>query len=179
MYATANGRIGVHVQPLQNNYSLVKLTDRVALITKALKRPGKGGRLARVQSGYFGFTNRTIANQFATAINQKYGVDALVRTAKRLIGMEIEVKVRDFDGLEALAWEKAQKAEVTLQEARASLEVDFDFAEKDEKFEPSAEFRAKQREWLNHYNFEDDDPYGSEEDALADYEDLRTTSLPW
>lgn len=179
MYATANGRLGVHVQPLQNNYSLIKLTDRVALITKALKRPGKGGRMARVQAGYFGFTNRDAANTFAAVIHEKYGVQVVIRSATRLIGMKVEVKIRDFDGLEALAWEKAQKAEVTLQEARASLEVDFDFAEKDEKFEPSAEFRAKQREWLNHYNFEDDDPYGSEEDALADYEDLRTTSLPW
>lgn len=177
MYATANGRIAVQVQPLQNNYSLVKLCDRVALITKALKRKGKGGRMARVQAGYFGFTTRDAANQFAAVINEKYGVDAIVRTASRLAGQEIEVKVRDFDGLETLCWEKAQKAEVTLQEARASLEVDFDFAEKDEKFEPSADFRAMQREWLNHYNCEDD-PYG-EEDALADYEDLRTTSLPW
>jgi hypothetical protein len=172
MYATTAGRIAVKVQPLQNNYSLVKLCDRVALITKALKRKGKGGRLARVQAGYFGFTTRDAANTFATAINEQYGVDAIVRTASRLAGQAIEVKVRDFDGLEALAWEKARKAEVTLQEARASLEVDFD-----EKFEPSAEFRAVQREWLNHYHCEDD-PYG-EEDALADYEDLRTTSLPW
>jgi hypothetical protein len=173
MYATANGRITVQVQPLQNNYSLVKLCDRVALITKALKRKGKGGRMARVQSGYFGFTTRDAANQFAAVINEKYGVDAIVRTASRLAGQEIEVKVRDFDGLETLCWEKAQKAEVTLQEARASLEVDFD-----EKFEPSAAFRAMQREWLNHYHCEDD-PYGDEEDARADYEDLRTTSLPW
>ena len=173
MYATANGRIAVQVQPLQNNYSLVKLCDRVALITKSLKRKGKGGRLARVQAGYFGFTTRDAANTLAGAINEKYGVDAIVRTASRLSDMEIEVKVRDFDGLEALAWEKARKTEVTLQEARASLEVDFE-----EKFEPSAEFRALQREWLNHYNCEDD-PYGDEEDALADYEDLRTTSLPW
>ncbi len=173
MYATTAGRIAVQVQSLQNNYSLVKLCDRVALITKALKRKGKGGRLARVQAGYFGFSNRASANQFATAINEKYGVDAIVRTASRLVGQQIEVKVRDFDGLEALAWEKARKTIVTLQEARASLEVDFD-----EKFEPSAEFRALQREWLNHYHCEDD-PYGDEEDALADYEDLRTTSLPW
>ncbi len=174
MYATANGRIAVQVQPLENNYSLVKLCDRVALITKALKRKGKGGRMARVQAGYFGFTTRDAANQFATAINEKYGVDAIVRTASRLAGQEIEVKVRDFDGLETLAWEKAQKTEVTLREARASLEVDFE-----EKFEPSPAFRAMQREWLNHYNCEDDPYSDSEEDAQADYEDLRTTSLPW
>jgi hypothetical protein len=172
MYATANGRIGVKVQSLQNNYSLVKLCDRVALITKALKRKGKGGRLARVQAGYFGFTTRDAANTFAAVINEKYGVDAIVRTASRLAGQEIEVKVRDFDGLETLAWEKARKAEVTLQEARESLQQDCFYDANDTWSKPFYSEDGLAWVGVDEQAFE----CYSYEDWQADQEDLRASS---
>jgi hypothetical protein len=174
MYATTAGRIAVQVQPLQNNYSLVKLCDRVALITKALKRKGKGGRMARVQSGYFGFVSREAATTFAEAVSDRFGVEVTIRKPQRLSGVLLEAKIRDFDGLEALAWEKAKQP--TVQEARASLEVDWEDEHPyyDAKDTWSKPFYSEDGTWVgvpeNGY---------SEEDARANYEDLRTTSLPW
>ena len=180
MYATANGRIGVHVQPLQNNYCLVKLTDRVAIITKALKRKGKDGRRARVQAGYFGFSNRASANKFAAVVNEKFGVDVIIRTPERLADVEIEVKVRAFDGLEELAWEKAKKtdeqerqaaADAALQEARASLQQDYFYDASDSW---SKQFFDADGQWVG-VNEESFECY-SYEDWQADREDLRATS---
>jgi hypothetical protein len=166
----------VRVQPQENNYSLVHLSDRVAVMTKALKRRGKGGRWARIQCGYFGFSSHQSAHAFAASVNERFGVEVTIRSPQRLTGCVVEAKVRDFDGLEKLAWNKATT--ISVQEARASLEGDWE-----EEFEATPEFEEQQRDWWakNPHLFEDN-PYSdgySEEDARASYEDLRVTSLPW
>ena len=127
--------------------------------------------MARVQAGYFGFASREAANTFAEAVNERFGVDVTIRTPQRLSGVLLEAKVRDFDGLEALCWEKAQKAEVTLQEARESLQQDCFYDANDTWSKP---FYSEDGQWVG----VDEEAFEcySYEDWQADREDLRASS---
>ena len=113
------------VVSLGERHSLIHLSDRVALITKALKRPGKDGRRARVVSAYFGFNTQDEAIAFVARLRRQFpSCYCKVRAGQRL-GTAIEVKVRAFDELERFAWElaatPAAAAPVTAARARADL----------------------------------------------------------
>ena len=48
-------RIRVKAVSLGERHSLIQFSRRIAIITQSLKRPGKGGRMAKVVSAYLGF----------------------------------------------------------------------------------------------------------------------------
>jgi len=102
---------------LGDRHSLVKLTDRIALITQALKRPGKAGRLARVVAGYFGFATEAEAIAFVDGLRRHFPkAFCQVRSSQRLASA-FEVKVRAFDGLEKFAWVLVEKAAIVTEPA--------------------------------------------------------------
>jgi len=113
------------VVPLGDRHSFIHLTNRVAVITKALKKPGKDGRRARVISAYFGFDTQDEALSFVARLRRQFPASyCQVRPAQRL-GTAIEVKVRQFEGLERFTWELATApaiaAPVSPEKARADL----------------------------------------------------------
>lgn len=110
------------VTALGDRHALVKLSDRIALITQALKRPGKAGRRARVVSAYFGFATEAEAIDFVTGLRRHFPkAFCQVRSSQRLT-TAFEVKVRAFDGLEKFAWVLMEKAAiVTPTQAKADI----------------------------------------------------------
>jgi len=71
---------------------------RVGVITKVLKRPGKNGRLARVQAAYFGFLSHTEASNFREYVTyHQLATFTELRVPKRLKGVTCEVKVWEMD----------------------------------------------------------------------------------
>lgn len=96
---------------LGDRFSLIQLSPRSAYITKALKRPGKGGRLARIQSAYFGFDNYDSAIKFAKRLPK-----AVVRFSKRL---ETVYEVKAHNLTDGQIWELSQQmlSEPTLTPA--------------------------------------------------------------
>jgi len=111
------------VVSLGDRHALIKLSDRIALITKSLKRPGKGGRRAAVVSAYFGFATADEAQSFIRSLRGYFPkAFCQLRKAERL-STAFEVKVRSFPALERFAWTVAtQPAIVTPQQAKASIQ---------------------------------------------------------
>ncbi|MBD2089245.1 hypothetical protein H6F67_05195 [Microcoleus sp. FACHB-1515] len=110
------------VTSLSDRYAFIQLSDRIGLVTQALKRSGKGGRRARVISAYFGFATEAEATDFIAGF-RRYFPKAFcqVRQSQRL-ATAFEVKVRDFPALEKFVWTLAAKPEiVTPQQAKADI----------------------------------------------------------
>jgi len=88
------------VRALKDGYSLLSISPRLALMYRALKRPGKGGRRDRIQCAYFGFDSEEKANEFVRFLREKFGeIRAGVRESDRLSECAFEVKVSEFDHL--------------------------------------------------------------------------------
>ena len=88
------------VRNLKDGYCLLSISPRLALMYKALKRPGKGGRKDRIQCAYFGFKSEAEANYFLTYLHQQFGpVRAVVRESDRLPDCAWEVKAWEFEHL--------------------------------------------------------------------------------
>lgn len=117
------------VSLLDDRHALVHISDRVAVITRTLKRPGKGGRLARLVSAYAGFNSQSAAIAFVSGI-KRYLSKAFcqVRRSERL-ATAWEVKIRYFNesALETFMWSYAENpaivstADVTAAEAKRSI----------------------------------------------------------
>ena len=115
-------RIRVRVQQLGDRHFQVNLCSRVAIITQSLLRAGKGGRMARVKAGYFGFDSFDEAQAFADSVRRRYPKARMqVRTGKRL-AMAYEVKV-SHDAVEALVWEMARRQPTTSQRVERHLQA--------------------------------------------------------
>lgn len=96
---------------LKDGFALLCISPRLAVMYKALKRPGKGGRKDRLQCAYFGFESEEKANQFVVGLKRQFGeVRAVVRESDRLPQSAWEVKVWEFEGLLSLALHCAQVA---------------------------------------------------------------------
>ncbi len=91
-------RLKVQALCLEDRFTFFQMSPRVGVITKTLKRPGKNGRLARVQTAYFGFLSHAEASRFVQYITYyRLATFAELRTPKRLAGVSFEVKVRGMD----------------------------------------------------------------------------------
>jgi hypothetical protein len=102
-------RAKIHV--LKDGYALLAVSPRLALMYKALKRPGKGGRKDRLQCAYFGFDTEERANQFVAGLKRQSGASRIVvRESDRLPESAWEVKVWEFEGLLAFTLHCAQAA---------------------------------------------------------------------
>jgi hypothetical protein len=106
------------VTSLSDRHALIRLSDRVALITQSLKRPGRGGRKARLIAGYVGFDSYAAAAAFVQGIRQYFPkCFCEIRTAQRLT-TAIEVKSRySFEGLEALLWSYSENPAIVATAA--------------------------------------------------------------
>ena len=115
-------RTRYRVTALADRHAFVRLTERIALITQALKRPGKHGRRARVISAYFGFATEAEATEFVTGFRRYFPKSfCQVRPSQRLTAA-FEVKVRDFPALEKFVWTLVAKPEiVTPEQAKADI----------------------------------------------------------
>ena len=88
------------IHPLKDGYALLAVSPRLALMYKALKRPGKGGRKDRLQCAYFGFDTKAKANQFVTWLKRQSDTSRVfVRESICLPESAWEVKVWAFEGL--------------------------------------------------------------------------------
>jgi len=106
---------------LGDRHAFVKISSRVAVITQALKRAGKGGRRARLVSAYFGFNTEDEAIAFVTRLRRYFpNAYCQVRKGQRLEAA-FEVKVREFKGLEMFTWEVATPAAAVPEQAKAEL----------------------------------------------------------
>jgi hypothetical protein len=89
---------------LNDGYALLAVSPRLALMYKALKRPGKGGRKDRLQCAYFGFDTKEKATQFVAGLRRQSNANrVVVREGTRLPESAWEVKVWEFEGLLAFA----------------------------------------------------------------------------
>lgn len=88
---------------LKDGYSLLSFSPRLALMYRALKKPGKGGRKDRIQCAYFGFESEAQARHFANYTRQQFKTRAIARESDRLPESGWEVKVWHFEGLIDLA----------------------------------------------------------------------------
>ena len=106
------------VTTLSDRHALIRLSDRVALITQALKRPGRGGRKARPTAGYVGFDCYEAAAAFVRGLKQYFPkCFCEIRTAQRLT-TAIEVKIRySFEGLESFLWSYAENPAIVATAA--------------------------------------------------------------
>jgi hypothetical protein len=91
------------VTALADRHAFIKLTGRIAIIIKALQRPGKNGRRARVVAAYFGFNSQDEAIAFITGL-RKYFPKAYCQARPGQRATAIEVKIRSFEGLERFTW---------------------------------------------------------------------------
>ncbi|MBW4474746.1 MAG: hypothetical protein KME45_30860 [Stenomitos rutilans HA7619-LM2] len=99
------------VHALKDGYAFLSVSPRLALMYKALKRPGKGGRRDRIQCVYFGFDTEERANQFVAGLKRQFGeIRVVVRARDRLPESAWEVKVWEFEGLLTFALHCAQAA---------------------------------------------------------------------
>ena len=97
-------RIRVTAKQLGDRHYQINLSDRIALITQTLLRPGKNGRMARVKAGYFGFSSHDEAIAFANEIRRRFPACRMqVRQGNRLNSVW-EVKVAHAC-VEELAWQ--------------------------------------------------------------------------
>jgi hypothetical protein len=105
------------VTSLSDRHALIRLSDRVALITQSLKRPGRGGRKARLTAGYVGFDcyeAAALCERTEAILSQM-----LLRNphAQRLT-TAIEVKIRySFEGLESFLWSYAENPAIVTTAA--------------------------------------------------------------
>lgn len=114
------------VTALADRHSFIKLSDRIAIITKALTRPGKNGRRARVVSAYFGFSSQDEAIAFITGLRRYFPKAFCQARPGQRLATAVEVKVRAFEGLERFTWELAAKpaivaTDITSEQAKADL----------------------------------------------------------
>ena len=101
----------VKVQLLDNRHAFVQLNPTTAYITYCLKRPGKGGRLARVEASYFGFDNYDEATTFCNQLQKdKLAKRVILRESQRL-QTRYEVKVNGLD--DNIIWELSQQQKQT------------------------------------------------------------------
>jgi len=98
-------RLAYKVTVLADRHALIRISDRVALITQALKRSGRGGRKARLIAGYVGFDCYEAAAAFVSGLKQYFPkCFCEIRSAQRL-ATALEVKIRySFEGLESFLW---------------------------------------------------------------------------
>jgi hypothetical protein len=110
------------VTSLSDRHSFIRLSDRIALITRTLKRKGKNGKTAAIVAGYFGFNSQQEAQTFIRSLCGYFPkAFCQLRKAERLT-TAFEVKVRSFSALERFAWTVAtQPAIVTPQQAKADI----------------------------------------------------------
>jgi hypothetical protein len=100
------------VTALADRHAFVKLTDRIALITRTFKRAGKGGRMAKVVAAYLGFDSAIEAHNFVAGLKKYFPrCFVQVRKAERLTAA-FEVKIRGFEGLERFIWSFATNAAI-------------------------------------------------------------------
>ncbi|NJO74181.1 MAG: hypothetical protein HC833_10760 [Leptolyngbyaceae cyanobacterium RM1_406_9] len=100
--SSTSGLVHTRVIPQADGFSLLSISDRIALMYRALKRPGKGGRKDRIQCGYFGFESQEKAQAWAEMIRNRYAemqIRLVVRESDRLPECAFEVKVWEFEGL--------------------------------------------------------------------------------
>lgn len=111
------------VVSLGDRHSLVKLSDRIAIVTRSLKRKGKNGKTAAIVCGYFGFATADEAQTFIKSLRGYFPkCFAQIRKAERL-ATAFEVKVRAFPALERFAWSVATKpAIVSAEQAKSSIQ---------------------------------------------------------
>lgn len=115
-------RIRVRAKQLGDRHYFIALSNRIAIITQSLLRPGKGGRKAKVIAGYFGFPDRDAAMAFTNNIRGRFPKARIeVRTAERL-DSAIEVKISG-DFVEQLAWELLKNSESTGQRIERHLQI--------------------------------------------------------
>ncbi|MBD2093527.1 hypothetical protein H6F67_27205 [Microcoleus sp. FACHB-1515] len=117
------------VSLLSDRHAFIKISDRVAVITKALKRPGKNARRARLVAAYVGFDTQQQAIAFVNGI-KRYLSKAYcqIRRSERL-ATAWEVKIRYFNesALETLIWSYAENPaivssdNITPAEAKRSI----------------------------------------------------------
>jgi hypothetical protein len=101
------------ILPAKDGFSLLSISPRLALMYRALKRPGKGGRKDRIQCAYFGFDSESEAKAFIDLLKERYGADTFpqLREPEPLSECAFEVKVREFPNLLKLVLTCARKAE--------------------------------------------------------------------
>ncbi len=115
-------RIRVTAKQLGDRHFQINLSNRIAVITQSLLKPGKGGRKARVKAAYFGFPDHDSAQVFANNIRGRFPKARIqVRTSERL-DSPIEVKISG-DFVERLAWELVYSSESTGQRIQRHLQV--------------------------------------------------------
>ena len=103
----------VRVQLLDNRHAFVQLNPTTAYITYCLKRPGKGGRLARVEASYFGFDSYDEATTFCQQLQeQKLAKRVILRESQRL-ETRYEVKVNGLD--DNIIWELSQQQQTPTE----------------------------------------------------------------
>lgn len=113
-------RIRVRVQQLGDRHFLISFSSRVAIITQSLLKAGKGGRMARVKAGYFGFESFDDAQAFADSVRRRYSKARLqVRAGKRL-AMAFEVKV-SHSAIEQIVSEQLQQVELVSDRIDAHI----------------------------------------------------------
>jgi hypothetical protein len=99
------------VRALKDGYAFLSVSPRLALMYKALKRPGRGGRKDRIQCAYFGFDTEKKANQFVAGLKRQFGeIRVVVRESDRLPDCTWEVKVWEFNQLMNVVLHCAQVA---------------------------------------------------------------------
>jgi len=115
-------RVRVSVRQLGDRHFQVNLCNRVTLITQSLLRAGKGGRMARVKAGYFGFTSFDEAQAFADSVRRRYPKARMQVRAGNRLAMAYEVKV-SHDAVESLAWELLKQLPTTSQRIERHLKA--------------------------------------------------------
>ncbi|HEY9692214.1 MAG TPA: hypothetical protein V6D15_08425 [Oculatellaceae cyanobacterium] len=140
----------VKVQLLDNRHALVNLTPTTAYITYCLKRPGKGGRLARVEAAYFGFSNYDEATAFCQQLQQqKIAKRVILRESQRL-ATAYEVKVNGLNDAQILELSQPQQqpapTEPTLEEVATPSEANEKYLAGD-KVEIGSDRHGKELVW--------------------------------
>lgn len=95
-------KIHTKVKVAGDGFSILYINERLALCYKALKKPGKSGRMDRIQCGYFGFSTETECQQFCKFLRDKFFPFApamRIRESDRLPECPWEVKVQEFPHL--------------------------------------------------------------------------------
>lgn len=128
----------IRVEAIAERMNLIHLSNAIAYVVKLLKRPGKGGRRARVLNAYLGFNSEAAALCLAEELREEFGAYCVVRTSKRLIGWTWEVKVSAEDeNLERIAHRYA------IAEFEQVTERDVAQAEIEQELEAQATARAE------------------------------------
>jgi len=94
--------IHTKIRPQGDGFSILSISPRLALCYKALKKPGKGGRMDRLQCGYVGFDSEQEAKMFAARLRHKllpFAPFMSVRESDRLVDCAWEIKIGEYEGL--------------------------------------------------------------------------------